>query len=177
MLIWAVTGSPTPSCLTWVGFPANLQFNFTSKLSAKQTNETSEVIDVYGKCKYKCVCVCVCPAGCFQDASVIQCAYNLNHPLRLVPNASNLQLLSAFSVSADGVILETIKQVSSQEDRMDATSFNKPSFTHTHTHTHTGPSGPGAPNGVFLSTKPGQESHCRRSHHHREAGRGCSQGP
>ncbi|XP_076122869.1 alpha-mannosidase 2C1 [Alosa pseudoharengus] len=54
--------------------------------------------------------------GCFQEASVIQCAYNLNSPLVLVPKASDLQPWSAFSVSGDGVILETIKQAETQKN-------------------------------------------------------------
>ncbi|KAG9341240.1 hypothetical protein JZ751_019681 [Albula glossodonta] len=55
--------------------------------------------------------------GSFQDASVIQCAYNLNYPLRLIPNAPDECLWSAFSVSSPAVILETVKKV---EDRKDA---------------------------------------------------------
>ncbi|KAL0968905.1 hypothetical protein UPYG_G00273480 [Umbra pygmaea] len=74
-------------------------------------------------------------SGTFQDTSVIQCAYNLNYPLRLIANApssinanapssinanapsSNTAVRSAFSVSTAAVILETIKQA---EDRKDA---------------------------------------------------------
>ncbi|KAM9753087.1 alpha-mannosidase 2C1 [Menidia menidia] len=48
--------------------------------------------------------------GSFQDASVIQCAYNLNFPLRLIPCSPDLVPWSAFSVSTESVILETIKQ-------------------------------------------------------------------
>ncbi|XP_064312863.1 alpha-mannosidase 2C1 isoform X3 [Phalacrocorax carbo] len=49
--------------------------------------------------------------GSFQDASVIQCAYNLNFPLHAVP-VSSAQCLawSAFSVSSPAVVLETVKQ-------------------------------------------------------------------
>lgn len=50
--------------------------------------------------------------GCFQDASVIQCAYNLNFPLRLIQCRPETEPWSAFSVSPSSVILETIKQVS-----------------------------------------------------------------
>uniref|UniRef100_A0A6Q2XDK7 alpha-mannosidase n=1 Tax=Esox lucius TaxID=8010 RepID=A0A6Q2XDK7_ESOLU len=57
--------------------------------------------------------------GTFQEAGVIQCAYNLNYPLRLIDHApgSNTAVWSAFSVSTAAVILETIKQA---EDRKDA---------------------------------------------------------
>uniref|UniRef100_A0A8C7GFJ3 alpha-mannosidase n=1 Tax=Oncorhynchus kisutch TaxID=8019 RepID=A0A8C7GFJ3_ONCKI len=56
--------------------------------------------------------------GTFQEASVIQWAYNLNNPLRLIDNApgSHTVAWSAFSVSAAAVILETVKQA---EDRKD----------------------------------------------------------
>ncbi|XP_021263154.1 alpha-mannosidase 2C1 isoform X2 [Numida meleagris] len=49
--------------------------------------------------------------GSFQDAGVIQCAYNLNFPLHAVP-ASSAQCLtwSAFSLSSPAVVLETVKQ-------------------------------------------------------------------
>lgn len=50
--------------------------------------------------------------GSFQDASVIQCAYNLNFPLRLIQCTADTGPWSAFSVSSEAVILETIKQVS-----------------------------------------------------------------
>uniref|UniRef100_A0A8C9FAV9 alpha-mannosidase n=1 Tax=Pavo cristatus TaxID=9049 RepID=A0A8C9FAV9_PAVCR len=51
--------------------------------------------------------------GSFQDAGVIQCAYNLNFPLHAVP-ASSMQCLawSAFSLSSPAVVLETVKQAS-----------------------------------------------------------------
>ncbi|NXC76177.1 MA2C1 mannosidase, partial [Anhinga anhinga] len=54
-------------------------------------------------------------AGSFQDAGVIQRAYNLNFPLHTVP-ASSAQCLawSAFSVSSPAVVLETA------EDRPEA---------------------------------------------------------
>ncbi|XP_037539458.1 alpha-mannosidase 2C1 [Nematolebias whitei] len=52
--------------------------------------------------------------SCFQDASVIQCAYNLNFPLRLIQCRPETEPWSAFSVSPSSVILETIKQA---EDR------------------------------------------------------------
>uniref|UniRef100_A0A8K9V7M1 alpha-mannosidase n=1 Tax=Oncorhynchus mykiss TaxID=8022 RepID=A0A8K9V7M1_ONCMY len=56
--------------------------------------------------------------GTFQEASVIQWAYNLNSPLRLIDHApgSHTVAWSAFSVSAAAVILETVKQA---EDRKD----------------------------------------------------------
>ncbi|NWX02444.1 MA2C1 mannosidase, partial [Caloenas nicobarica] len=63
--------------------------------------------------------------GSFQDAGVIQRAYNLNFPLHAVP-ASSAQCLawSAFSVSSPAVVLEALKQASprgsSAEDRPDA---------------------------------------------------------
>ncbi|NXU81027.1 MA2C1 mannosidase, partial [Oreotrochilus melanogaster] len=57
-------------------------------------------------------------AGSFQEAGVIQCAYNLNFPLHTVP-ASSAQCTawSAFSVSSPAVVLETVKQA---EDRPEA---------------------------------------------------------
>ncbi|NXW52352.1 MA2C1 mannosidase, partial [Nyctiprogne leucopyga] len=54
-------------------------------------------------------------AGSFQDASVIQCAYNLNFPLHAVPASSaQCPAWSAFSVSSPAVVLETA------EDRPEA---------------------------------------------------------
>ncbi|NXS58305.1 MA2C1 mannosidase, partial [Brachypteracias leptosomus] len=47
-------------------------------------------------------------AGSFQDAGVIQCAYNLNFPLHVTPASSaQCQPWSAFSVSSPAVVLET----------------------------------------------------------------------
>uniref|UniRef100_A0A3P8Q7T4 alpha-mannosidase n=1 Tax=Astatotilapia calliptera TaxID=8154 RepID=A0A3P8Q7T4_ASTCA len=46
----------------------------------------------------------------FQEASVIQCAYNLNFPLRLIQCSPNTVPWSAFSVTSQAVVLETIKQ-------------------------------------------------------------------
>ncbi|KAM6351086.1 alpha-mannosidase 2C1 isoform 1-T1 [Alca torda] len=60
--------------------------------------------------------------GSFQEAGVIQAAYNLNFPLHAV-TASSAQCpaWSAFSVSSPAVVLETVKQASprgrSREDR------------------------------------------------------------
>ncbi|AWP08416.1 putative alpha-mannosidase 2C1 [Scophthalmus maximus] len=56
-------------------------------------------------------------SGSFQDASVIQCAYNLNFPLRLIQCDPDTVPWSAFSTSAQAVVLETIKQA---EDRKGA---------------------------------------------------------
>ncbi|XP_054858782.1 alpha-mannosidase 2C1 [Eublepharis macularius] len=56
--------------------------------------------------------------GSFQEAGVIQKAYNLNFPLRTAPSASEQHLAwSAFSVESPAVVLETVKQA---EDRSDA---------------------------------------------------------
>ncbi|XP_047937398.2 alpha-mannosidase 2C1 isoform X1 [Anser cygnoides] len=56
--------------------------------------------------------------GSFQDAGVIQCAYNLNFPLHAVPaSCAQCPAWSAFSVSSPAVVLETVKQA---EDRPDA---------------------------------------------------------
>uniref|UniRef100_A0A7N6AGS3 Alpha-mannosidase 2C1 n=1 Tax=Anabas testudineus TaxID=64144 RepID=A0A7N6AGS3_ANATE len=55
--------------------------------------------------------------GSFQDASVIRCAYNLNFPLRLIQCTPDTLPWSAFSVSTEAVILETVKQA---EDRKGA---------------------------------------------------------
>uniref|UniRef100_A0A673CTM3 alpha-mannosidase n=1 Tax=Sphaeramia orbicularis TaxID=375764 RepID=A0A673CTM3_9TELE len=56
-------------------------------------------------------------SGSFQDSSVIQCAYNLNFPLRLIQSCPDTVAWSAFSVSHPAVILETIKQA---EDRKES---------------------------------------------------------
>ncbi|NXL20984.1 MA2C1 mannosidase, partial [Setophaga kirtlandii] len=50
-------------------------------------------------------------AGSFQEAGVIQQAYNLNFPLHVVP-ASRAQCpaWSAFSVSSPAIVLEAVKQ-------------------------------------------------------------------
>uniref|UniRef100_A0A8C3PNG6 alpha-mannosidase n=1 Tax=Calidris pygmaea TaxID=425635 RepID=A0A8C3PNG6_9CHAR len=50
--------------------------------------------------------------GSFQDAGVIQCAYNLNFPLHPVPASSAQcpEAWSSFSVSSPAVVLETVKQ-------------------------------------------------------------------
>ncbi|NXK14992.1 MA2C1 mannosidase, partial [Herpetotheres cachinnans] len=54
-------------------------------------------------------------AGSFQDAGVIQHAYNLNFPLHVFPASSAQHLAwSAFSVSSPAVVLETVKQASPQ---------------------------------------------------------------
>lgn len=50
-------------------------------------------------------------AGSFQDASIIQHAYNLNFPLRSIQCDPDTGPWSAFSVSSEAVILETVKQV------------------------------------------------------------------
>ncbi|NWU02569.1 MA2C1 mannosidase, partial [Urocynchramus pylzowi] len=61
-------------------------------------------------------------AGSFQEAGVIQQAYNLNFPLHVVP-ASRAQCpaWSAFSVSSPAIVLETVKQAGAgAEDRPEA---------------------------------------------------------
>ncbi|KAI3371290.1 hypothetical protein L3Q82_023907, partial [Scortum barcoo] len=55
--------------------------------------------------------------GSFQDASVIQCAYNLNFPLRSIQCAPDDMPWSAFTISSAAVILETVKKA---EDRKEA---------------------------------------------------------
>ncbi|MGH0150168.1 UNVERIFIED_CONTAM: hypothetical protein FKN15_022366 [Acipenser sinensis] len=58
--------------------------------------------------------------GSFQEAAVIQSAYNLIFPLRLLPKDTGSPQTgswSAFSLSSSAIILETIKQA---EDRKDA---------------------------------------------------------
>ncbi|XP_027645314.2 alpha-mannosidase 2C1 isoform X2 [Falco biarmicus] len=56
--------------------------------------------------------------GSFQDAGVIQRAYNLNFPLHVFPASSaQREAWSAFSVSSPAVVLETVKQ---SEDRPEA---------------------------------------------------------
>lgn len=51
--------------------------------------------------------------GSFQDAGVIQAAYNLNFPLLplSVPGPAPATAWSAFSLSSQDVVLETVKQV------------------------------------------------------------------
>uniref|UniRef100_A0A8B9QFG5 alpha-mannosidase n=1 Tax=Apteryx owenii TaxID=8824 RepID=A0A8B9QFG5_APTOW len=57
--------------------------------------------------------------GSFQDAGVIQCAYNLNFPLHTLPASSApCSAWSAFSVSSPAVVLETVKQVSLSHSHM-----------------------------------------------------------
>uniref|UniRef100_A0A665W947 Alpha-mannosidase 2C1 n=1 Tax=Echeneis naucrates TaxID=173247 RepID=A0A665W947_ECHNA len=48
--------------------------------------------------------------GSFQDASVIRYSYNLNFPLRLIQCTPDTVTWSAFSVSTEAIILETIKR-------------------------------------------------------------------
>ncbi|KAG7473386.1 hypothetical protein MATL_G00095190 [Megalops atlanticus] len=56
--------------------------------------------------------------GSFQDASVIQCAYNLNYPLRLIPDTPLSRSWSGFSVSSPAVVLETVKQAEGRKDAL-----------------------------------------------------------
>ncbi|NWI45907.1 MA2C1 mannosidase, partial [Picathartes gymnocephalus] len=57
-------------------------------------------------------------AGSFQEAGVIQQAYNLNFPLHMVPaSCAQCPAWSAFSVSSPAIVLETVKQA---EDRPEA---------------------------------------------------------
>lgn len=52
-----------------------------------------------------------CAAGSFQEAGVIQQAYNLNFPLHAVPaSCAQCPAWSAFSVSSPAIVLETVKQ-------------------------------------------------------------------
>ncbi|PWA30482.1 hypothetical protein CCH79_00015271 [Gambusia affinis] len=50
-------------------------------------------------------------SGSFQDASVVQCAYSLNYPLRPIQCHPDSAPWSAFSLSPSAIVLETIKQV------------------------------------------------------------------
>ncbi|NXA69376.1 MA2C1 mannosidase, partial [Mohoua ochrocephala] len=61
-------------------------------------------------------------AGSFQEAGVIQQAYNLNFPLHAVPaSCAQCPAWSAFSVSSPAVVLETVKQAGAgAEDRPEA---------------------------------------------------------
>ncbi|XP_060770876.1 alpha-mannosidase 2C1 [Neoarius graeffei] len=54
--------------------------------------------------------------GSFQDASVVQYAYNLNFPLHLIPDVNIISPWSAFSISSAAVILETIKQAEGRKN-------------------------------------------------------------
>ncbi|NXA72647.1 MA2C1 mannosidase, partial [Thryothorus ludovicianus] len=61
-------------------------------------------------------------AGSFQEAGVIQQAYNLNFPLHVVPaSCAQCPAWSAFSVSSPAIMLETVKQAGAgAEDRPEA---------------------------------------------------------
>ncbi|NWW07703.1 MA2C1 mannosidase, partial [Oreocharis arfaki] len=61
-------------------------------------------------------------AGSFQEAGVIQQAYNLNFPLHVVPaSCAQCPAWSAFSVSSPAIVLETVKQAGAgAEDRPEA---------------------------------------------------------
>ncbi|NXE41710.1 MA2C1 mannosidase, partial [Ptilorrhoa leucosticta] len=61
-------------------------------------------------------------AGSFQEAGVIQQAYNLNFPLHMVPaSCAECPAWSAFSVSSPAIVLETVKQAGAgAEDRPEA---------------------------------------------------------
>ncbi|NWT78806.1 MA2C1 mannosidase, partial [Lanius ludovicianus] len=61
-------------------------------------------------------------AGSFQEAGVIQQAYNLNFPLHAVPaSCAQCPAWSAFSVSSPAIVLETVKQAGAgAEDRPEA---------------------------------------------------------
>ncbi|KAF4081342.1 hypothetical protein AMELA_G00160170 [Ameiurus melas] len=54
--------------------------------------------------------------GSFQDASVIQHAYNLNFPFHLIPEVNTISPWSMFSISSAAVILETIKQAEGRKN-------------------------------------------------------------
>ncbi|NXC95007.1 MA2C1 mannosidase, partial [Certhia familiaris] len=60
--------------------------------------------------------------GSFQEAGVIQQAYNLNFPLHVVPShCAQCPAWSAFSVSSPAIVLEAVKQASAgAEDRPEA---------------------------------------------------------
>ncbi|NXM56459.1 MA2C1 mannosidase, partial [Illadopsis cleaveri] len=60
--------------------------------------------------------------GSFQEAGVIQQAYNLNFPLHVVPaSCAQCPAWSAFSVSSPAIVLETVKQAGAgAEDRAEA---------------------------------------------------------
>ncbi|NXM60182.1 MA2C1 mannosidase, partial [Illadopsis cleaveri] len=60
--------------------------------------------------------------GSFQEAGVIQQAYNLNFPLHVVPaSCAQCPAWSAFSVSSPAIVLETVKQAGAgAEDRPEA---------------------------------------------------------
>ncbi|KAL6474259.1 hypothetical protein MHYP_G00178200 [Metynnis hypsauchen] len=57
-------------------------------------------------------------AGSFQDASVIQHAYNLNFPLHLIPDVSIAQPWSAFTLNSSAVILETVKHAEGRKNAL-----------------------------------------------------------
>ncbi|KAI5100513.1 alpha-mannosidase 2C1 isoform X2, partial [Silurus meridionalis] len=54
--------------------------------------------------------------GSFQDASVIQHAYNLNFPLHLIHDVNLVKPWSAFSINSRAVILEIIKQAEGRKN-------------------------------------------------------------
>lgn len=50
-------------------------------------------------------------SGTFQDASVIQHAYNLNFPLHMIRDINIVNPWSAFNISSAAIVVETVKQV------------------------------------------------------------------
>uniref|UniRef100_W5LF31 alpha-mannosidase n=1 Tax=Astyanax mexicanus TaxID=7994 RepID=W5LF31_ASTMX len=57
-------------------------------------------------------------AGSFQEAAVIQHAYNLNFPLRLIHDVKVAQPWSAFTLNTSAVILETVKQAEGKKNAL-----------------------------------------------------------
>lgn len=92
---WELTGSPTRFCLTQVCMGRWVVPNLTEGYDQ----------------------VSLCNTGSFQEAAVIQHAYNLNFPLRWIQCDPDTAPWSAFSVSSSAVILETVKQVSKDTTR------------------------------------------------------------
>lgn len=91
LLTWELINSLMPSCHTQVLLILLFAKNY---------------------CNLRCIWhIFFCHTGSFQDASVIQAAYNLNFPLRPMQCRPDTEAWSFFSVTKP-VILETIKQVS-----------------------------------------------------------------
>lgn len=106
-LIWGLIVSPTQLCHTRVGIKGSTQRFGLSESSLL---------------KFMTLSLCV-NAGSFQDASVIQHAYNLNFPLRSIQYDPDTAPWSAFSVTSAAVILETVKQVKKKKVRKEMLSL------------------------------------------------------
>ena len=127
---WARTTSPTPSCHTPVRQPCSCTRTHMVPVVVHQLHvhvlgciqtpvDISAVSTITAvPCVYTCTCTCTCVwcvcAESFQDAGVIEAAYELNNPLTVldleVPH-SLADVTSYFSVDTAQVVLDTVKLV------------------------------------------------------------------